>query len=133
MMVETDKCKFFVIACYAKEKDGSLRQKDEFVGYWYCPLIGESLKDLVHAKHYASFEEAETVCNEINDDDRFFYGKIKRYEVRLNEPMCTGSGTDEFQRELDNATLDAMHEAAAKMEDLQFPAFPPKEYEREGL
>ena len=87
-MVETDKCKFFVIACYAKERDGSFRQKDEFVGYWYCPLFGESLRDLVHAKHYASFEEAETVCNEINNDDRFFYGKIKRYEARLNEPMC---------------------------------------------
>lgn len=56
MMVETDKCKYFVIACYAKEKDGSILQKDEFVGYWYCPLFGESLKDLVHAKHYASFE-----------------------------------------------------------------------------
>lgn len=132
MMAETDKCKFFVIACYAKEKDGSLRQKDEFVGYWYCPLIGESLKDLVHAKHYVSFEEAETVCNEINNDDRFFYGKIKRYEARLNEPMCTGSGTDEFQRELDNATLDAMHEVAANMKDLPFPNSP-KECKREGL
>lgn len=107
-MKETPNFEFYVIACYGKKDRPYEGDKaDRFVGYWYIPLMGESLQRIGKARHYTTREEADRDCKELNEDrDRWYYGKVQKYTATLaSDYTATGSPFDTMSPEERNAVV----------------------------
>ena len=77
-MEVTKDVEFYVIACYAKEDDGT-RNKGELVGYLEHQCGEPVLKNTPRAStHYDSFAETASACEKLSGKEYWFYGKALR-------------------------------------------------------